>query len=172
MTMTFHIQAPSSSFAIGVEKLVGHPRCEDGGLLTDAMLEGWLVLSLDRAPCQNSKNHWCFSFDSKQRVISSPQPSVVFTILTQWYTQTSTERELARNMTSCFLSLVLWHPLLLGTAVSSLAPPQTCQQKSNDYMNPHITTHYQPALKVHATPVTHYHHSVMCSLSGFMMYDP
>jgi hypothetical protein len=37
--------------------------------------------------------------------------------------------------------------LLLGAAVSSLAPPQTCQQKSNDYMNPYITTHYQSALK-------------------------
>jgi hypothetical protein len=35
--------------------------------------------SLDNSPCQNSKNHWYFSFDSKQRVISSPQPSVIFT---------------------------------------------------------------------------------------------
>jgi hypothetical protein len=40
MTLTFDIQAPSSSFAIIVEKLVGHSWCEDGRLLTDAMLEG------------------------------------------------------------------------------------------------------------------------------------
>jgi hypothetical protein len=40
MTLTFDIQTPSSSFAIRVEKLVGHSRCEDGGLLTDAVLEG------------------------------------------------------------------------------------------------------------------------------------
>jgi hypothetical protein len=40
ITLTFDIEAPSSSFAIRVEKLVGHSRCEDGGLLTDAMLEG------------------------------------------------------------------------------------------------------------------------------------
>jgi hypothetical protein len=39
-TLTFDIQAPSSSFAIRVKKLVGHSRCEDGGLLTDAVLEG------------------------------------------------------------------------------------------------------------------------------------
>jgi hypothetical protein len=39
MTLTFDIQAPSSSFTIRVEKLVGHSQCE-GGLLTDAMLEG------------------------------------------------------------------------------------------------------------------------------------
>jgi hypothetical protein len=40
MTLTIGIQAPSSSYAIRLEKLVGHPRCEDGGLLTDALLEG------------------------------------------------------------------------------------------------------------------------------------
>jgi hypothetical protein len=40
MTLTFDIQAPTSSFAIRVEKLAGHSRCEDGGLLTDAVLEG------------------------------------------------------------------------------------------------------------------------------------
>jgi hypothetical protein len=40
MTLTFDIQAPSRSFAIRAEKLVGHSRCEDGGLLTDAVLEG------------------------------------------------------------------------------------------------------------------------------------
>jgi hypothetical protein len=40
MTLTFDIQPPSSSFAISVEKLVGHSRYEDGGLLTDAVLEG------------------------------------------------------------------------------------------------------------------------------------
>jgi hypothetical protein len=28
------------NFAIRVEKLVGHSRCEDSGLLTDAVLEG------------------------------------------------------------------------------------------------------------------------------------
>jgi hypothetical protein len=39
MTLTFDLQAPSSSFSIRVEKL-GHSRCEGGGLLTDAMLEG------------------------------------------------------------------------------------------------------------------------------------
>jgi hypothetical protein len=38
MTLTFGIQTPSSSSAIRVEKLVGHSRCEDGGLLTDAVL--------------------------------------------------------------------------------------------------------------------------------------
>jgi hypothetical protein len=32
MTLTFDIQAPRSSFAIRVEKLVGHSRCDDGGL--------------------------------------------------------------------------------------------------------------------------------------------
>jgi hypothetical protein len=41
MTLTFDIQVPSSSFAIRVEKL-GHSQCEDRGLLTHAMLEGWL----------------------------------------------------------------------------------------------------------------------------------
>jgi hypothetical protein len=56
VTLIYDIQAPSSSFAIRVEKLVGHSECEDGGLLTDAVLEGRL-LSLDRAPCENSKNH-------------------------------------------------------------------------------------------------------------------
>jgi hypothetical protein len=40
MTLTFDTQAPSSSSAIRMEKLVGHSRCEDGGLLTDAVLEG------------------------------------------------------------------------------------------------------------------------------------
>jgi hypothetical protein len=40
MTLTFDIQTPSSSFAIRVEKLVGHSRCEDGGPVTDAVLEG------------------------------------------------------------------------------------------------------------------------------------
>jgi hypothetical protein len=39
MTLTFDIRAPSSSFAIRVEKL-GHSECEDGGFLTDAVLEG------------------------------------------------------------------------------------------------------------------------------------
>jgi hypothetical protein len=38
--LTFDIQTPSGSFAIRVEKLAGHSRCEDDGLLTDAMLEG------------------------------------------------------------------------------------------------------------------------------------
>jgi hypothetical protein len=42
MTLTFDIQAPSSSFAIRVEKLVGHSRCEDHRLLTDAVQEGRL----------------------------------------------------------------------------------------------------------------------------------
>jgi hypothetical protein len=40
MTLTFNIQAPSSFFAIRVEKLVGHSQYEDGGLLTDALLDG------------------------------------------------------------------------------------------------------------------------------------
>jgi hypothetical protein len=40
MTLTFNIQAPSSSFAVRVEKLFGNSRCEDSGLLTDAVLEG------------------------------------------------------------------------------------------------------------------------------------
>jgi hypothetical protein len=168
MTLTFDIQAPSSSFAIKVEKLVGHSRCAPHRCHVERMT----VLSLDRAPCQNSKNHWCFSFDSKQRVISSPQPSLIFTILTQWYTQTSKERELPRNLTSCLLSLVLWHPLLLASAASSLAPPQTCQQKSNDYMNPHITTHYQSALKSPCNTSDPLWSPLGDVLSSFMMYHP
>jgi hypothetical protein len=40
MTLTFGIQAPSSSSAIRVEKLVGHSRCEDGGLFPNAVLKG------------------------------------------------------------------------------------------------------------------------------------
>jgi hypothetical protein len=40
MTLTFDIQAPSSSFAIRLEKRVSHSRCEDGGVLTDGLLEG------------------------------------------------------------------------------------------------------------------------------------
>jgi hypothetical protein len=40
MTLTFDIQAPSSSFAIRVEKLVGHSWLKMVGLLTDAVLEG------------------------------------------------------------------------------------------------------------------------------------
>jgi hypothetical protein len=40
MTLTFDIQAPSSSFAIRAEKLVDHSQREDGGLFTDAVLEG------------------------------------------------------------------------------------------------------------------------------------
>jgi hypothetical protein len=40
MALTFDMQAPSSSFAIRVEKLVGLSWCEDGGLLTDTVLEG------------------------------------------------------------------------------------------------------------------------------------
>jgi hypothetical protein len=111
-----------------VEKLVGHSRCEDGGLLTDAVLEGWLSWVWTEHHVKTANITDVSTFDSKQRVISTPQPSVTFTILTQWYTQTSKEHELPRNLTS-------------------LAPPQTCQQKSNDYMNPHITTHYQSALK-------------------------
>jgi hypothetical protein len=39
MTLTFDIQAPSSSFTIRVEKLVGHG-VKMAGLLTDAILEG------------------------------------------------------------------------------------------------------------------------------------
>jgi hypothetical protein len=40
MTLTFDIQVPRGSFAIRVEKLVDDSRCEDGGLLTDAVLQG------------------------------------------------------------------------------------------------------------------------------------
>jgi hypothetical protein len=57
MTLTFDIQAPSSSFAIRVEKLVGPSRCEDGGAPHRCRAGEMTVLSLDRAPCQNSKNH-------------------------------------------------------------------------------------------------------------------
>jgi hypothetical protein len=57
MTLTFDIQAPSSSFAIRVDKLVGKPQCEDGGAPHRCRAGGMTVLSLDRAPCQNSKNH-------------------------------------------------------------------------------------------------------------------
>jgi hypothetical protein len=159
MTLTFDIQAPSgvewsgeTCWSLLVWRWWAPHRCHAGGMT---------ALSLDRAPFQNSKNHWCFSFDSKQRVLTSPQPSVIFTILTQWYTQTSKERELPRNLT-CFLSLVLWQPLILGTAVSSMAPPQTCQQII--WILTLLVCPEKSMKELHATLVTnHDHRSVMCS---------
>jgi hypothetical protein len=70
---------------------------------------------------------------------NSFKTSVIFLISTQCYTQvTEEERALPRNWNCCFHSPALRSPLLVGTAISSLVPPQTCpprKKHGNNHMN-------------------------------------